>query len=267
LLWSCVWFVADALQGKTYAPFVYLSRLITGEADGGAYYFIPLLCQFYLLSPFMVPLARTRPKLLLAIAGSIQAVTLGIYYLILFKANSPVVTSFRWTVNYWLFFLWAFYFPLGIVCGLHSDRIKASLAPYFRPMLVATIVAAILTIIEPEIFLHYKGTDVRAVPLTISATAYALLVTLGFTIFDRIKVPHAKTVYNRGAQSYGIYLIHLKAMEFASRIVRQVAPGVLAYQVLLVMPFNFVIGLAVPLLMMKVVEKSPACRFYHFVFG
>jgi membrane-bound acyltransferase YfiQ involved in biofilm formation len=266
LLWSCVWFVTDALQGKIYPIGDYLWRLLVGKAEGGSYYFIPLLCQFYLLSPFLVPLARTRPKLLLAIAGLIQAVTFGINYLILLQVNTPVVTALGWVTDGWLFFLWAFYFPFGIVCGLHGEHIKAALARYFRPFLFATIVAAILTIIEPEIFIRWNGTDVSAMP-TLSATAYAILLILIFVIYDRIKVPRAKTVYNLGAQSYGIYLIHLKAMEFASRIMRQVTPGVLAYQVLLVMPINFVIGLAVPLIMMKVVEKSPARRVYHYIFG
>jgi len=58
VIWSAVIFVGDALQGITHAPVEYLERQVSGGADE-PYLYVPLLYQFYLLSPLVVPMAKT----------------------------------------------------------------------------------------------------------------------------------------------------------------------------------------------------------------
>ncbi|MBP7689726.1 MAG: acyltransferase family protein, partial [Thermoflexales bacterium] len=40
VIWSLVWFGLDALRGTVYSPLEYIVHLLTGQADGGSYYFI-----------------------------------------------------------------------------------------------------------------------------------------------------------------------------------------------------------------------------------
>jgi peptidoglycan/LPS O-acetylase OafA/YrhL len=105
------------------------------------------------------------------------------------------------------------------------------------------------------------------VPLTIPPALYSLLFVFSFVMFDRIKVPLANSFYHLGGKSYGIYLTHLKAMEFVSRLIRQVAPRLLAFPVTVMLPITVVTGLTVPLLLMRVVSHTRLRRFYRYLFG
>ena len=50
LIWSVFIFAENALQGRVLSVADYVLQLITGGATG-AYFFVPVLFQFYLLSP------------------------------------------------------------------------------------------------------------------------------------------------------------------------------------------------------------------------
>ncbi len=70
LIWSVLWYGLDTVQGHGYPPGKFLTNLVTGMTDGsGSYYFVPLVCQFYILSPFIMRLAKSRPRMLLTVAG------------------------------------------------------------------------------------------------------------------------------------------------------------------------------------------------------
>ena len=65
LIWSLVVFLGDGFFLRiTYSPAEYLRRLVTGEAVD-LYYFVILLLQFYIMSPPITRLAKTRPVTLL----------------------------------------------------------------------------------------------------------------------------------------------------------------------------------------------------------
>jgi probable poly-beta-1,6-N-acetyl-D-glucosamine export protein len=267
LLWSFMWYITDALQGRIYTPTEYVIGLMTGQAAGGSYYFIPLLSQFYLLSPFIVPLAKTRWKLLLIIAGLAQLAAFGVNYWLIFQPDAPAVLYLWRLTSPWLIFMSAFYFPLGVVLGLHSEQFRRASARYYRPALGATAVLALLAILEPEVIYRTTGADMRFVPKMLAPTLYAIFFVVCFVTYDQIKVPLPQSLNQLGKKSYGIYLIQLKAMEFISRLIRQVAPVLLTQPVLIIMPINFIVGLAVPLILMYLVTKSPARKYYHYVFG
>ncbi len=267
LIWSTLWYILDALQGRIYLPGEYVTRLFTGLADGGSYYFVPLVSQFYLLSPFIVRLARTRPRLLLAIAGALQLVAFFFKYLEILKVDAPGLSLFSWMTEHWLIFLWALYFPLGVVCGLYGEQIRKAAERHYRAIVVALVASLVLAILEPELIYRLLNVEIRFVPLTIPPALYSLLLVFSFVMFDRIKVPLANSFYHLGSKSYGIYLTHLKAMEFVSRLIRQVAPRLLAFPVTVILPITVATGLTVPLLMMRVVSHTRLRRFYRYLFG
>ena len=62
LIWSFVLFGLFFIQGNLYTLQQYLRMLFTGQTNP-AYYYVPLLIQFYLLSPLIVPLAKRNWKI------------------------------------------------------------------------------------------------------------------------------------------------------------------------------------------------------------
>lgn len=266
-IWSLVWFAADALEGNIYPLGEYLRRLIVGTADGGAYFFIPMLCQFYLLSPLIVPVAKGRPKHLLAATALIQLVGFVIQYL---KISGVEVSPYiSWLTAPWLFFMWTTYFALGLVCGFHSARLKQVVLQHKWILIGALVLFGAVSVFEAEAIFWATAMnyDVRYVPFTFSAWLFSIAFILAFLVFDRIAVPLPAKVNLLAGKSYGIYLIHIKAMSYVARIIRQIAPQLLAYPILVVAPVMLIVGFAVPLLLMNIVSRSPARMFYRYLFG
>ena len=67
IIWSRS-YSSSMRRGMRYSPGEYLHRLVFGNATP-AYWYIPVICQLYLLSPLLVPIAKTRWRLLLSISG------------------------------------------------------------------------------------------------------------------------------------------------------------------------------------------------------
>jgi len=265
LVWSVVWFVLDALDGTTYALLDYVTRLLTGQADGGSYYFIPLVCQFYLLSPLVVPLAKARPRLLLAVAVALQIFNVTLVYLYAF--GTPIPDAISWTTHLWLVFPWTLFFALGLVCGLHFERLKPWLQRARRWLVVALGVLAIAAILEPEALLRATGHDARNVPVVASTILYSIVFLLVFIAFDKLPLPRSNDITKAGNRSYGLYLTHLKVMEYVTRFIHVALPALLAYQVLIIFPLALVAGLGVPWVMMSLMIKSPVRKYYRYLFG
>lgn len=262
-IWSLMCFVGDALDGITYTPLEYLGRLVSGKAEG-PYFYVPLLCQFYLLAPLLVPLAKSRRRLLLLGAGLVQLGALGLNYRVLFGVDILGASAVG---QGWLPFMWAFFFPFGIVCGLHIGQLKSWLAQHKWSILSATIILGLSGIVEPEVIYRITGRSLRSNPSTITTSLFSLAFLLCFLAFDRVSIPFSRTVHLVGAKSYGIYLLHMTVMAFVARVIRQIAPWMLAHQVLVFVPLMLTVGLGVPLLFMAVVSRSPARRYYRYLFG
>jgi membrane-bound acyltransferase YfiQ involved in biofilm formation len=265
-IWSVIWFIADALEHKVVMPVEYATRFITGTADGGTYWFIPMLCQFYLLSPVVVPMAKTKPKQLITIAALIQLVGFIVQYLRIFGLAVPPYIS--WIIESWLFFMWTTYFALGLVCGFHGERIKQAVLRYKWVLIGTILIFGFIAIFEAEIIYWSISKSVnRSGPFTFSAWLYSIAFVLAFLVFDKNSIPFPARFNQLGSQSYGIYLIHARAMSYVARIIRQIAPQLLAYPVLIFSPIMLIAGLAIPLLLMYVTSRTPARRYYRKLFG
>ena len=162
---------------------------------------------------------------------------------------------------------WAFYFPFGAVCGFHSRRISRWLVRVRWGVFAATVTLGVLTILESEV-LNRLTQDVNwgVGSSKLSTSLYAVVFILFFLALDRGRVPFARAIEPIGARSYGIYLIHPKVLEFASRLIYHVVPWLLAQQVLL-QPVLIALAVGFPLLLMAGIRKSPAKRFYRSAFG
>jgi len=265
ITWSAVIFIGDFLQGITYTPVEYLRRLALGGATE-AYFYIPLICQFYLLSPLVVPIAKTRGRLMLYISALVQLGIMNLWYLNLFGANIPGLNQVICMMPGWSFVNWAFFFAFGIVSGFHLQQLKQWLARLKWGLVVAVIVLGLLAILEPEVIYRSTGEDWRGDPLTISASLYAVTFILCFLAFDKISIPFSTNIYKLGSKTYGIYLLHPKVLECVARIIYHIAPWMLAHQVLF-QPLLIIFGVGGPLLFMTAVARSPARRAYRLLFS
>lgn len=262
LVWSLVIFVGDFLDGMSYSLLEYLRRLAVGGATG-AYFFVPLLCQLYLLSPFIARWGKVRGSQLLLASALIQLTATGLLYLRLFGVVLPHVRR----LSDWMFFWWAFYLPLGVVCGFHFKLVKQWLSRFKWGLLMATIALGALSIIESEVLYNLTQDDGWAHGVSkFSTFLYAVTFILLFLAFDKISLPFTRTIDWIGARSYGIYLLHPKVMEFVARVICHIAPWLLAHQVLY-QPVLVVSSMGIPLLFMAGVARSPAKKFYRYLFG
>jgi surface polysaccharide O-acyltransferase-like enzyme len=266
LIWSTLLFALAALQGQVYRPTQYLVGFLTGQANP-AYYYVPLLIQFYLLAPLLVPLARNHWRLLLLVAALIQLAVQLLYFPTLYNLATPAALEpFVDAFPKWLFPVRIFWFSLGIVAGFHLAELKALLARIKWPALVMAIALIPLGMVEWETILRLSSQPLLAHRETLLDSVYSLAVLMAFLAFDKTALPLAKRLEDLGSKSFGIYLVHSPVMEFTARGLYHLAPWVLAYQILF-QPLIIIAGLGIPLLLMALVDRSPARKFYKYLFG
>jgi surface polysaccharide O-acyltransferase-like enzyme len=265
VIWSGIVFIGDALQGITYEPVEYLLRLVTRGANRPLYY-VPLLCYFYLLSPLIVPIAKTKWRLLLSVSALIQLGTIVLRYLMLFGLKIPGLDLMIRITPDWSLIRWVFFFALGTVAGLHIQRFKAWLAVRKWGLLATTAVLFPLNILESDVLLRTTRNHWGATISTMSYSLFAIAFILCFLAFAQVSIPFSRTLYQLSKRSYGIYLLHPSIMEFVARVIRQITPSLLAHQILFV-TLVFVAGLGIPLLLMVAMTKSPGRRYYRYLFG
>ena len=273
LIWSIATFFINWLQSCLDNCAVnslghYIIVLLTGRAQD-AYWYVVLICQFYLLSPLLVALAKTRLRLLLLIAVLAQVSGLIVVYLGLF-VNLPDIA---YVVFYGrLFPRDLIYFVFGIVAGFHLTVLQRWLARYRRFLLVVLVISAILSLIEAELIYRILGggydylKHVSVGYLTVPMTLYIFMFILCFLAFDSVKYPFSKSLYELGPKSYGIYLLHPIVLQITSKIFYHLAPWLLRYQILY-QPALITISLGIPLLLMTLVAKSRMRGIYRYLFG
>jgi hypothetical protein len=270
LIWSITIFARDSLfRGEKNPPLWYLSTLLIGKADG-IYYFVPLLCLFYLLSPLLVSLAKFNYKRLLIISFLIQfgAVILNslhyLEYLNLVAGKIPLLDQL------WIYVpsfspVWhLFYFVLGIGLGLYFRAFMEVLNQFKAVVFIALPITAILNIVESDILLRVSLSNWGAYLGTLSFHLYAITFIFSFLLAEAI--PNSKMLLYPSNKTYGIFLIHVIVIGTASSIIISFLPGILAH-LLIFVPLLFVLGLAVPLFMMESVTRSPVRRYYRYLFG
>lgn len=265
LLWSALLLVLLAAEGRLASAAQIPVMLLTGSVNP-AYYYVPLICQFYLLSFWLVPVARRRPVLLLVVAAVVQlSVQLG-YYLGYFGIESPLLEALGATPK-WFFAARIFWFSFGIVAGFNMKLLEDWL-PRFRWALAALALLLIpVGILEWEMIVRRSGAFWLDHRETFIDTVFALAFILAVLAFYKQSSRMDQPVEEAGLKSYGVYLIHSPVMGYTARAIYHLAPAVLASQLLL-QPLLIMAGLGIPLLLMGAVNRMPVVqRFYKYSFG
>lgn len=265
VLWSLVMFSSDFVQGTSYSAVQYLRLLLIGGA-APAFYYVPVIVQLYLLSPVLVPLARRRWQMLLLFAAVMQLGVTILHYPELLGVSAPQLDRLAAFSPNWLFFGYIFWFSLGVAGGFHLQGFAGWLLRYRWVLLGSAILWFVVGVVEWELVLRASPAEWLGQERLLSDEFYSAAILLSFLAFKGLAIPWPTQLAEIGTKSYGIYLSHSLFQEWSSKIVYHVVPGLLALQVLFVAILVF-LGLAVPLLLMAAVRRSPANRYYRYVFG
>ena len=266
-IWSVLFFIADLLQGIVYTPIEYATKLVVGNADGyKVFFYVPLLCQFYLLSPFLTRLARKNWQLLVAVAAIVQFGLVVVGYLNVFDVPIPGRAEIQRFTPVWTFPVWLLYYVLGIVAGMHAAPICRWLERWKWGLFAVLLVTIGLVVIEPELVCGATGKAWARGPFLISSNLYSIAFVACFLAIDQRYLPFRRLFNQAAGKTYGIYLQHAKVLEFSSRLIRRLSPQILAIQPVFV-PLLIIAGVGLPWLFMSVVAKSPARGMHRYLFG
>src|SRR3990172_1721085 len=134
LLWSLIVWLGMWLQGIRFSLAQYAALLLTG-ATTPAYYYVLLLVQLYLLSPFLVRWAKAGWWSLLT-CGALVQVTVSLAPLAVLSPAANVLTVVG-RFPKWVFLPHIFWFVLGILVSLHLPRLREPLARWRYGFLTA----------------------------------------------------------------------------------------------------------------------------------
>lgn len=264
-IWSVIILVLDMALGRELSATKFLLLIFTGRA-ADPFYFIPVLIQLYLISPLMVPFARSHWKTLLLITGMIQAVTVLLRYPVMLNLNLPLLEPLIANDYSFLFPGYIFFFTLGMVVGFHNTAFKEWLYPRRWQLLGLTGIAFLAGVIEWEWILKASGQDWIGPSETSIDQIYAALFLLTYLAFESVEFPFIRQLNFIGARSYGIYLIHTIALVFTAKAVYHLIPQLLGLPLLFLL-LLMASSLGLPLILMEIVNRSPLRRYYALVFG
>lgn len=265
LFWTTAIIIASILQGQRYTIVQLLEEIAFGKA-APPYYYVPLIIQFYILSPFIIQFAQKQARLLLTIAAILQLSVQTINYLNILGFDIGTSEPLRTLTASWFFPGHIFWFVFGIVIKFNLEAIKQSLDRYKWVLLGLLLALIPIGMWEWEAILHHSAQDWLAPQPTILDELYALMFLLCFLAFANFPIPPSKHVSEIGSKSFGIYLAHSPVLEYASRGMYHLIPWILGVQILF-QPILVILGIGIPLLLMKIVERLPVRRFYAYIFG
>jgi peptidoglycan/LPS O-acetylase OafA/YrhL len=159
-----------------------------------------------------------------------------------------------------------FWFVLGIVVCLQLRLFTAWINKYKWAFLTGALLFLAAGIYEWEWLLTNSGKEWIPYYDTVIDSFYAGTFILSYLAFEQIRIPRSKNIRELGVNSYGIYLAHSPILEYTSRIIYNLVPGALGYQVVF-QPILIAMGLGVPFLFMSIMSYPLLNRYYKYVFG
>ena len=262
LLWSLVWFAFDFSRGTVYPPIEYIKRLILGEAND-TYFYVIALSLLYLLSPLLVPLVKNKWKWALIGSSGLLIFSLGLKYENTFGMS--ITSPLHFLYSNWFVTLWLLYFVLGVIVSFFQREFTSFILKFKWVLLATTVITALLSLIEADRGFRLLKQDWFG-PSTITSSFYVISFILCFLAFQEVKIPLSNFFNLLGHNIYGIYLTHWIVMEVTAWFLLNTAPKVLASEFIL-QSILILLGVGLPLIFISMMAKTPARRFYRFVFG
>jgi len=265
LIWTLAVLAINLVQGRTQTPWELVKTILLGGASP-QYYYVILLVQLYLLSPLLVPFARERWKMLLAITGLLQLLSLAAHYAAILNFDLGRLEMAATILRDWHLLGYAFWFFLGTVIGFHLQEICLRLYRWRWLLVAGMLVTFVIGFLEWGAVRDLSGREWISPQVIFFNRVFVLFALLSFVALDNLRMPFSNTLSKLGQKSYGIYLIHVVPLEITARLVYHIAPQLLAYQFIM-MPLLVLAGISIPVVMMEVANRSRFRRYYKYVFG
>lgn len=265
LLWSTVLIAVDYLHSASLPPERLVRTLLTGGAAEG-YYYVPMLCQLLLLSPFLLALSRRSWRLVL-ITAALLAV--GIHMVFYARLIGTTISAPIGPLGQpWLFPRYLVWFVLGMIYGLHREAATNWLASKRYVALGAALLLIPVGMLEWELIQAGSGEAFLPTRLTLVDDLYAAAFILAYMGTAGLRLPLPGAISTVGINSYGIYLANIPTLEFTARSVAVLIPSLLS-TMLLFQSLLWAAGLTIPVLLIAALgsKQSPLRRFSYLVFG
>lgn len=265
LIWYAVSYAKGLLEGSSYPLWQLPTRLLLGW-PAGAFWYLPVICFFYLLSPFLVPLALEKPRALIIVAGVVHFALIAYEYVRVGEALKGITLPV-WESLVPRHFLLALFFVLGLVVGIHRKEFALRLAGHAWHLCFVAVAMGLLAVCESElIWRSIEDWDWSTSNATLPTTLYALAVILLFLSVQELPKSMSAVLQDLGSEVLGIYFLHGFLLELTARATQKYAPGILGFPML----FQVVLvsaGVAGSMLIMKAARRPPVRRYYRYLFG
>ena len=258
----------------TVLRFVLLRRLPESIEDIlQPYHFIPLLIQFYLLSPFLVRVAKTNWKLLLGISLFLHLGIQFYRYAEDMRWMLPGQDLVLWLTPRWIFYgQQPFWFPFGIVFGLHATEFYQKLKTYKWPLLIGTLF--FLGLMITEYYVAFSMSGEAWMGATFAGANFSGMVRIFYIFFtilfilslDDAILPFPKVVTDLGSRSLGIYMANIPCIYVTAVLMYRLTPQLLGIQPIY-LSVLFAAGVGIPLFLMYLVRRTPLRSYYRYIFG
>ncbi|GAP10783.1 uncharacterized protein conserved in bacteria [Bellilinea caldifistulae] len=265
LLWSTLMIIFNALQNTRYTLIQLLRMYLTGQA-AEAYYFVPLLISLYLLSPVLIRLVNWNWKILLASTALLQALTKLADYPVIIGMNLPLTPFFSFINSGWFFIGHIFWFSFGMIIGFRQIEIKENFHKIRWLLLIISVVFFIAGIFEWEWLLIQSGQTWIGPHETLIDNLYSAAILSAFIGFFNIRFPFSKKIEELGPKSFGVFLAHSLFLIIAARGIYHFFPQLLGLPLLFFL-ILVVVGLSIPLVLMKMTINSFLKPIYTYLFG
>jgi len=195
LIFSLGWFILDVVShGLTNTFYSFLMLVICGYS---IYYFIAVIIQLYIITPWLLAFNNWGGVILCATISAISII--GVTYLLQIEGKSFPLIMYAGP-----FVLWILFFMLGIWYSTHSRNYS------LIPAILTILVGLVASVIESKYYLpmHGGGTGIKLSSFLFSTG----MITLLFS--EKVEKLYSNNAITRailyiGEISFGIYLIHM----------------------------------------------------------
>lgn len=252
--WSSILLGYEAIKTHDIDVQQIIFKLLTGKAIF-PYFFIILIAQFYVITPFLQYINRKRYGLILVLI--VNVISLLLRYLSKLHFNC-------WFPSVSLFYSWIIFCEIGLLVGRSNNKIFAAKKVRFF-ILPALLVCLLISELEGTIILSkYGNFDFAAHALKYSTFMYSACIIFAFLFIREHFHRWPKLLVTIGYHSFGIYLIHVPVLTRVVRVLKETK--IYSFPAL----YQLVVGLitiSLCFLLISITRKLLPKPFCHKVFG